>query len=530
MSKAITERHDERGPGGSWGPSVETAPSILRDDEPTLSRMFGLIGLCIALVGAVFLILNMTGDAKRFIGIGWASMLLTMGGMASLAHAAYDRDLQVRRLYWSLGLLLLAGGIVACLLPVGSGVGSLFGAGYPAIGVALLFLMATLHHETDLAIRKLTIRLIGFVGLVGFTLVLVLGNNFWQGKDFLVPNGLLIGLMSIVYMAAFITLEGISSDVGYRGALLLGFLGVVAFLIGFLRWTLPIAFSWFDLAAPPRQYLVPYGLIFMGLGLIALGTSLAAWSDNRFVVLTKRELGALFYSPVIYILIIGLAFIGWILFLGFFAGLIEPDPREGPLIEPIVARYLLNLLTVSVVILVVPVITMRLLSEEKRSGTMEVMLTAPVSETAIVFSKYFAALIVFFLVWVPWGLFLVGLRVGGGQPFDYYALLAFFVAVLVSGANFVAMGLFFSSLTQNQIIAAVASFTGMMSQLMLFFAQRHVEAKSALQGVIEHVSYPQLWINSFQGILMPTQILFQLSFAVFWLFLTLKVLEARKWS
>src|SRR5207245_694307 len=154
---------------------VEVAPSVVREDEPTAARTAGMIGILLVLIGGLFLALNLA-DVKTRLGITMSSMLFALGTMGTLIHAAYDRELQVRRLYWGLGLALLVVGMFACVLPVDGVLGAWFGAGYPAVGLALLFLLATLHHETDVFIRLLTVRLLGIVGVAGIALTLVLGN------------------------------------------------------------------------------------------------------------------------------------------------------------------------------------------------------------------------------------------------------------------------------------------------------------------------------------------------------------------
>src|SRR5437879_3140322 len=131
--------------------------------------------------------------------------------------------------------------------------------------------------------------------------------------------------------------------------------------------------------------------------------------------------------------------------------------------EPIIRFYFIAWWPVITTIFIVPVLTMRLLSEEQRTGTLEVLFTAPVGETVVVLSKFLASWIFFMLTWVPWGLFLVALRVEGGQPFEYRPLLSFYIAMACSGAAFLAMGLFFSSLTRNQIVSAILTFVGMLS-------------------------------------------------------------------
>ena len=85
--------------------------------------------------------------------------------------------------------------------------------------------------------------------------------------------------------------------------------------------------------------------------------------------------------------------------------------RMRVVLEPILVRYIINLIPIIGQMFVVPILTMRLLSEENRTGTLEQMLTAPVNEGRIVLSKFFAALIFYLLTWLPWWGFLVALRV-----------------------------------------------------------------------------------------------------------------------
>src|SRR5439155_479024 len=146
-------------------------------------------------------------------------------------------------------------------------------------------------------------------------------------------------------------------------------------------------------------------------------------------------------------------------------------------------------------VFVVPVLTMRLLSEERRTGTIEVMLTAPVDEVVVVISKFVAALVFYLTLWIPWGLFLVALRVEGGQPFDYLPLLSFYVTLVCSGAAFVAMGLFFSSLTRNQIISAVLSFMGMMFLLCFFLLRQMTQIGPNWSAFFKQLSFVDLWIK-----------------------------------
>jgi ABC-type transport system involved in multi-copper enzyme maturation permease subunit len=191
--------------------------------------------------------------------------------------------------------------------------------------------------------------------------------------------------------------------------------------------------------------------------------------------------------------------------------------------------YIIDIFPVICAIFVVPVLTMRTLSEEQRTGTMEMLLTAPVNETSIVISKFLAMFVFYMIVWLPWALYLVGLRVEGGKEFDYLPLLAFFIALAASGAGFIGMGVFFSSLTRNQLAAAILTFVGMVLLTLFYFIRFILPLGETLSAVFQHMSYIDLWINAVQGKLTSRDLLFHISAAVFWLFLTVRVLESRKW-
>jgi ABC-2 type transport system permease protein len=175
---------------------------------------------------------------------------------------------------------------------------------------------------------------------------------------------------------------------------------------------------------------------------------------------------------------------------------------------------------------------MRLLSEENRTGTLEVLLTAPVTETTVVLGKFLAALVMYLLVWVPFGLFLVALYLGTRTAFDYRPLLAFLLTLVVTGAGFVAMGLFFSSVTRNQIASGVMTFVVMFGLLFAYIAKSQFfrgEPNSLWVPVLTHISYLDAWSAALEGKIQPNLLLFYLSLAVLGLFATVKVLESRKW-
>jgi len=459
-----------------------------------------------------------------------------------LFHSAWDADLQVRRMYGVLGFLWLAAGIVGSLIWTTDANGKvLFGSyflpyGFTCLTLALLFLMSFTRNETEPAWRK---TLIGVLGGVGLALALAgfVGGNI--SESFLLPYGLVLTVLGLFYLWAFVGLQGPDSDLGYRAGAALGVLGLLAILFALGRSVLPpLFFSWRWLNTRPDSYFVPSGLILLSLGLAYAGLSAALCSDNRTVVLFRRELAALFYSPLAYIVLFSFAVISWWFFWQFVANLYRTvDMRMASpedIMEPIITRYLLAWFPVICVIITVPVLSMRLLSEEHRTGTLEVLLTAPVGEWTVVLSKFLAALVFYLMIWAPWGLCLLALRVEGGQPFEYRPLLSFYLMTACTGAAFLSMGLFFSSLTRSQIAAAVLTFMGMLLLTAMYFAkellaQSQPTGASPWVAVATHISYLDLWITSLLGEITPKFYVFPISVTVLWLFLTSKVLESRKW-
>jgi len=176
------------------------------------------------------------------------------------------------------------------------------------------------------------------------------------------------------------------------------------------------------------------------------------------------------------------------------------------------------------------VMTMGLFSEEGRSGTLEVLLTAPVSESSVVLSKFLAAFVTYTLTYSPAGLYLLAIPLMGGTPFDYRPLLSFLLCVVVWSAAFVAMGLFFSSLSRNVLVAAVLTVAGMMVLTCVHFPLAfNLPIQEKWKTIFEHMSYLYLWETSLTGKIVPRFLVFPLSMTVLFLFLTHKVLESRKW-
>jgi hypothetical protein len=514
MSKAITDKEGQRPLPPGWGPE-ETAPSVVREDEPALPRTLGMIGAALVIFGGMALAFNLSGRLVR-VGSAWASLCLCLGLGGLLFHAAFDRDVQFRRVYAAFAYLCLVVGAFLCFLPYPK-MGAQFGPGFLCMSLALPFFLSFHRNETEQNLRNIIELTLGAAGVVMAAVGLFGGS---LRAPFLLPTGLLLAFLGLAYLIAFVFTRGISDDLGYWGALAVGAAGLLVFVAALVRSFIP-----------SQNYFMPQGVLLLAVGALYMLVSVGLWSDRPVVVLTRRELAAFFYSPMAYFVLLGFSFIAWIQ-LWFFVESLLPNPmgRRSPVIEPIVRDYVGSWLPIFANLLLVPVLTMRLLSEERRSGTLEVLLTAPVDETQVVLSKYFAAVIMYVVAWVPFGLFLTAIPLGGGPPFDYRPLLSFFVGLLVTGAGFVGMGLFFSSLTRNQIAAVILTFAGMIALTAVQVARNFVTPEGGWDSTLTHLSYLEVWTTTLEGKVVLRNLLFYASMAIFWPFLTVKVLEARKWT
>jgi ABC-2 type transport system permease protein len=138
------------------------------------------------------------------------------------------------------------------------------------------------------------------------------------------------------------------------------------------------------------------------------------------------------------------------------------------------------------------------------------------------------------LTWLPMLLLFVGLRINGNAPFDIRPLFSFGLALAVTSAAGVSVGVLFSSLTRNQITAGVLTFVFMLGWTMVHIVRDSlaslVKEKTIWTDIFLHVSYLDLWSETLQGKLVPKFLLFPSSLTIFCLFLSVKVLESRKWK
>jgi len=178
-----------------------------------------------------------------------------------------------------------------------------------------------------------------------------------------------------------------------------------------------------------------------------------------------------------------------------------------------------------IMLLMVPLLTMRLFSEEKKSGTIELLLTYPVTDMEVILGKFFACLTVFLLMLLLTATYPVLLFVFG-EP-EVGPVLTGYVGLVLMGAAFISLGIFTSSLTENQIIAATLSF----GILFLFFMMGYsISLMGPILGnLMIYISLIGHLEGFAKGVIDTMDIIYYAVFITLFIFLTLRVLESKKW-
>ncbi|MDE5862539.1 MAG: ABC-2 transporter permease, partial [Ruminococcus sp.] len=180
-----------------------------------------------------------------------------------------------------------------------------------------------------------------------------------------------------------------------------------------------------------------------------------------------------------------------------------------------------------IILFLIPILTMRLLSEEKKNKTDQGLLTAPVGLWDIVLGKYFAALTLFVIAESVVFIYSIFLAVLGDVVWT--TLLGNYFAMLFLGSAFIAVGLFISSLTENQMASAVASMLALFV-LYLFDSFAVNISNEYISKAITSLSFYSRYIEFTQGIFSLPSVVFFLSVAFLFNFFTVRVLDKRRWG
>jgi ABC-2 type transport system permease protein len=246
-----------------------------------------------------------------------------------------------------------------------------------------------------------------------------------------------------------------------------------------------------------------------------------------FWTLLRRELAAFFLSVTGYIVIAAVTFLVGATFAMLIRNL-GTDPFSMPVTEVFFNSFLFWV----IVILVTPVITMRLFALEKATGTFETLMTTPVGDLEVVLAKYTAAMLFYLVMWLPAlaCLLIVGHFANQKGALDAGTLGGVYLGIFLSGGLFLSAGCFASSLTRSQVVAAVISLAAGVIFLILAFLAQVVPATNQWQEQI--VPYFNLFkqMDDFtRGVVDTRTVVLYVSLTLFFLFLTLRVVESRRW-
>lgn len=246
-----------------------------------------------------------------------------------------------------------------------------------------------------------------------------------------------------------------------------------------------------------------------------------------------RELRSYFASPIAYMTIFGFLVITGIFFASYAA--VFMDPRALMYNIPATMDAILSNLVI-VLLLIAPALTMRLLAEEQRSGTIELLMTAPLRDWQVVLGKYLAAFALY-LIMLALTLYYPVILLVFGSP-DVGVMVTSYVGAILLGAAFLAVGVLASALTRNQIVAAVLALGTLLflwlievfapllpTDLTLPLAGGALNPAEALQNlsIIHH------YFDFTKGIVDTRHVLYYLSVVAICLFLATRVLEIRRW-
>lgn len=409
----------------------------------------------------------------------------------------------------------------------------------------LPFMLVMANTEEDEAWARMPTSILGVVGVIAaFFGMIGFATDLVKIPDFALPYGFVLSLLGLFFASLYISQRDDDSDTGIKVARWIAYSGLVVLLIAALRSLLPsiIEIGWLQDMFPSLEnynlssYLVPNGFIYMLLGGLYFFVGRLFCSESKLLIMTRRELTGFFTSPIGYIVLGATLIVAWYVFQNWMGELLRAKVMGAAFPEPVVAPYFFDIWIIIFILIAIPMMTMRLMSEENRAGTVEILLTAPVDEFSIVMSKFLAGWLYTVLIFLTWSIYPILLRIAGQEPFDYRPMMSSILGLSLVSFGFVAMGLFFSSITKNQIVALLLTFAGILAFFVLYFVENAVlqsgksDPNSPGMEFLRYISFVHHVFLSFaQGKVEFKHILFHLSFGAFWLFLTMRVLESRKW-
>ena len=248
--------------------------------------------------------------------------------------------------------------------------------------------------------------------------------------------------------------------------------------------------------------------------------------------LIRREFAAYFVSPIAYVMMAVFLVVTGALFYLSLEQLTARGPRG---ISFAMERIVNDPWFWLVFVVLPPFLTMRLFAEERSSGTLEMLLTAPLHDWQIVFAKFIACFAFFILMWLPTLLYLPVLTDWEWWTpncgIDPWPVASTYLGLALAGAMFIALGMFVSSLVQSQIVAAIlALFVGLLFLVGGWARLSDMDTSGPLYRGLYYFTVPLHFERNFtRGLVDTRNLTLYVTVALFCLFLTIRSLESRRW-
>lgn len=254
---------------------------------------------------------------------------------------------------------------------------------------------------------------------------------------------------------------------------------------------------------------------------------------QALLAIWQREFKAYFFSPIFYAL--GTVFL-FVTGLFFYLGLLGyqemfrqaaqyPPMMERININEMIMRPLFSVMSFVSVLILMPMLTMRIFSEEKKSGTIELILTSPVKDWHVILGKFLAAFSLYGVMMALTVIYPIILQIYGDP--DWAPIWTGYLGMLLMGGGVLTIGIFASSLTENQIVAAVVCFGAAIALWILDMASSYFTGP--VGSLLGYLSVMRHFDTFEKGILDTTDLLFFASFMFFGLFMTVRSLESTRW-
>lgn len=255
---------------------------------------------------------------------------------------------------------------------------------------------------------------------------------------------------------------------------------------------------------------------------------------NNVWLVSRRELASFFYSPIAYVVLGAWSLIMGVFFSGAFTNYalislqVMRNPRAAEQLNLTPTSAILSPVfssTTIVLLFVTPLLTMRLFSEEKKQGTMELLLTYPLRDGEMLIGKYLSAVMLYLLMLILTLIYPVIL--GAFVEVEWPVVASGYLGMFLMGSAFLSIGLFASSLTSNQIVSAMVAFMILLVSFILDFLSASVG--EMLGAVLRHLSMGVHLTNFIQGIIDSRDVIYLVNVNIFCLFLSMRSLEYYKW-